>query len=132
QDFYPIHWLEPHLFWLPSGFEDVLSRCGTAPFVHLWGSMFSYFGIDIHRSAPDGSFLDTIRRTSPHPLSTPELSPSEQEGTLMSIRAFLDKPWVRARGGRVLGRDLVAEFDQWRSTGRYDAVETNAVSPPAD
>jgi hypothetical protein len=102
-EFYPVHWLEPHLFWMRDGNDVVVHKCGNAPFLHLWGSMFSYYGIDIAASPPRGSFLQHIYERSSFPHALP---PSDEEKTLVSISAFLGKKWVRERSKRLLGHDL--------------------------
>ena len=101
-DFYPVHWLETHLLWMPGGRDAILAKCGEAPFLHLWGSMFSYYGIDIDASPPQGSFLRHMYERSAFPRALP---PTDEEKTLSSIRAFLDKKWVRERSMRLLGYD---------------------------
>ena len=102
-DFYPVHWLEPHLFWMRGADAEVMSKCAGAPFVHLWGSMFSYYGIDVDAAPPEGSFLHRIYGKSSFPRA---LARADEARTLLAIREFLGKKWVRERSRRLLGYDV--------------------------
>ena len=103
RDFYPVHWLEPHLFWMRGADAQVVRKCAGAPFVHLWGSMFSYYGIDVDAAPPEGSFLARIYQGSSFPRSLPS---ADEARTLVAIREFLGKRWVRERSRRLIGYDV--------------------------
>ena len=104
--FYPIHWLEAHRLWTRDDEAYVRTKCEESSFVHLWGMMFRYFGIDPGLAAPEGSFLHHIQERAgfPRPL---RLLDTETEGqTVRAIRAFLDTGEYRERARRVLGHGV--------------------------
>jgi len=110
--FYPIHWLETHLFWMPDGYDQVLSRCKDAPFVHLWGESFKEFGIDILKPVPAGSFMSRIYEQSGQHWQLSHLDGVGQKETIASINAHLAKPWIRNHANRLLGYEVVTGIEQ--------------------
>ncbi len=60
KEFYPVHWLETFLFWLPHCAHVVEQKCYDASFVHLWTSVFPQMGVDRFSRPPAGSFLDHV------------------------------------------------------------------------
>jgi hypothetical protein len=106
REFYPVHWLEPHLLWLPEKRAEVERLCAGAPFVHLWGSMFSYYGIDLAKAPPAGSWLDALFDAYPPPTPLTPLSTDDELASRAAIRRFLELGWVRKRSQRLFGRDL--------------------------
>jgi hypothetical protein len=113
--FYPVHWLEAHRLWKRDDAAFVRARCEGASFVHLWGMMFRYFGLDPWVAPPEGSFLHQIqaRAALPHPLRP--VDAETERRTLESIRTFLDTEEYRERSRRVLGYDVL----EWQN-GRAD------------
>jgi hypothetical protein len=111
QAFYPLHWLETHLPWMPGGNAEVEAKCANSPFIHLWGSMFSYYGIDVGISAPEGSFLSCMHQRAHLPRALAPLDAETQARTLESIRTFLGLGWVRKRAQRLFGHELEATID---------------------
>lgn len=94
--FYPIHWLETALLWIPQGDRAVRSRCARSPLVHLWGSMFRRLGIDLDRQAPPGSFLEAIYRQAGFERPLPPQGLEDTARALAAISNFLG----RERGSR--------------------------------
>jgi len=109
--FYPVHYLETHLFWLPEKAQQVTSRCEQSCFLHLWGSSFKNFGIDIRVAPPKGSFLDEIyHQTSAH-LRLPPLDERSNESTMKAIKAHVDQQWFKEDCLSVLGYE-VSQLDK--------------------
>lgn len=104
--FYPVHWLEPHLFWLPAGYDAVLAKCASSPFVHLWATRFRYCGIDISLSAPEGSFLRHMHHRHGFCRPLAPLTREQQRRTTQSINSFLSNDWVRKTSEQMLGYDV--------------------------
>ena len=105
--FYPIHWLEAHRFWTRDDEAFVRTRCEESSFVHLWGMMFRYFGIDPEVAPPEGSFLRHIQARAPYPRALRPLDAETERRTLLAIRAFLDTEEYRERARRVLGHGVL-------------------------
>jgi hypothetical protein len=103
QAFYPVHWIETHLLWQPFGNDFIQARCTQSPFVHLWGSMFRHFGIDIGNAAPEGSFLCWMEGHSDFYRDLTPLDPEIQVKTIQSINAFLGRKWVKEKWERLFG-----------------------------
>jgi hypothetical protein len=101
--FYPIHWVETHLFWLPGGNRAIQERCAQSPFIHLWGSMFKRYGIDISRQAPEGSFLRWMHERADFPFALPPMDGAELRRTCESVDAYLQKKWVRQKWEQLFG-----------------------------
>jgi len=95
--FYPVHWLEAHRFWLPEGNESIQSRCAQSPFIHLWGSMFSRYGIDIDQAPPRGSFLEWMLEHSGFHRALPPPGRETEDRALKAIHAFLERDWVQQK-----------------------------------
>ena len=88
EEFYPIHWLETFLFWLP-GYNDIIQdRCKASCFVHLWTSVFLQIGIDPYTKPPSRSFLERIYAPHIGELHLEELSPQKYSRTIESIKAY--------------------------------------------
>jgi len=111
--FYPIHWLEAFLFWLPNQSDFVKLRCNDSFFLHFWGSIFDKIGIDRHTRPPGGSFLETIYLANLSSLSVREANISSYKHTVEVIKAFVDAEWVPECSKRKLGYDISKyPFDQ--------------------
>jgi hypothetical protein len=87
EEFYPIHWLETFLFWLPDYSDIIQDRC-RGSFVHLWTSVFPQIGIDRYTQPPSGSFLERIYAPHIGELHLEELSPQKYNRTIESIKAY--------------------------------------------
>jgi hypothetical protein len=105
RDFYPVHWIETHLLWLPRGNDRIRRQCAGSPFVHLWASMFRHYGIDIHHEAPQGSFLGSIEEGSGFPREVPRMDSELLRRTRHSIAHFLQQKWVQDKWVHMFGPD---------------------------
>jgi hypothetical protein len=103
QAFYPVHWIETHMFWLPHGREPVTARCAGSPFVHLWAAMFRQLGIDLQKPPPQGSYLRWLAEQCNHPSKSAPRDEMAEAMTMVSIRAFLAKPQIQARWRHLFG-----------------------------
>jgi hypothetical protein len=101
RDFYPIHWLEAHRLWMRDDEGFVSARGEGASFLHLWGAMLRFLGIELALAPPEGSFL---RRLLPTHRLRP-LDAAAEQRTLASVRRFLQNDDYRERSLRVLGYD---------------------------
>jgi hypothetical protein len=106
--FYPQHWLEAHRFWRRGDHAFVAAKCGDSCFVHLWGMMFRYLGIDPWIAPPEGSFLQHVLGRAAFPRALLPLDAETERKTLRSIQAFLDGGDYRTRSMRLLGYDIGA------------------------
>lgn len=106
KSFYPLHWLEAFLFWLPGGSEIVRAKLDEAVFIHFWTGMFTRcFDIDYRSWPPDGSFLEYIYLK--HGLRE-KLVPASRsiDETFESIGRYLRQDWVPEFSLKELGYDL--------------------------
>jgi hypothetical protein len=104
--FYPIHWLETFLFWVPHQNDYIKFRCRDSFFVHLWSSMFGQIGIDRYTKPPFGSFLDAIYKASKSSLSIPESDVTSYTRTVELMKAYFNREWVKECSERKLGYDV--------------------------
>lgn len=101
--FYPVHWMETHLFWLPDKADIVRSRLKGALFLHLWNSIFYKMGLNPTRRPPNGSFLAEILSDCLTDLQPDNLSMDER---VANVKAWLDRrPNFPRFYESVLGRD---------------------------
>jgi hypothetical protein len=102
--FYPIHWLETFLYWLPHQNDCVRFRCKDSFFLHLWNSVFAQMGIDRYTMPPVGSFLDAIY--SPHisRFNLRELEVDHYKRTIELMKTFVNE--MRKWSERKLGYDV--------------------------
>jgi Alpha 1,4-glycosyltransferase conserved region/Glycosyltransferase sugar-binding region containing DXD motif len=101
--FYPIHWLQPHYFWLPEFCDLVIRNSDNALFIHFWNNMLKRMGVDVFRRPPSGSFLSRVYQ------GCPGILPSTMQDELASretINSYLQQTWVRDWWVGHLGRDL--------------------------
>lgn len=103
EDAYPLHWLEPHFFWLPEFAPAVQRRTSRSTFVHLWHSVFARMGINVECQAPAGSYLDTVYAA--YHVSAPK--PASESSDRGGIVQFLQQDWVANTWRHELGRDMV-------------------------
>lgn len=96
RSFYPIHWIESFLFWLPEARTIIEQRIKTAHFVHLWSSVLRRYGIDVKRAVPAHSFLAQLYDRYPKRSVLGVLGDTRYHQTLGSIWAYLNEEWVRA------------------------------------
>lgn len=101
--FYPIHWLQPHYFWLPEFYGAVARSCDNALFIHFWNSVLKRMGIDPFRNPPRGSFLSEVYKDCPGILAS---TAEEDLASRESINSFLRQSWVKDWWAGRLGRDL--------------------------
>ncbi len=87
--FYPIHWLESFLFWLPYQNDRVRLKCKDSFFLHFWNSVFDRIGIDRYTKPPVGSFLDAIYCPHMSRFSLRELDVNSYKRTIELIKAFV-------------------------------------------
>jgi cytochrome P450 len=81
--FYPVHWREAHLLWLPERRDEVAARLEGARFLHCWAQALENMGIDLTRRAPAGSYLADLLNDIP---GARALSPLTMLRTRASIR----------------------------------------------
>lgn len=103
QDFYPLHWIETHLLWLPNCSGVVKARCAGSAFLHLWASMARQFGIDIYSPAPEGSVLRWMAQHCDHPAGWAPMDEAAEARTMNAIKAFLTTPWVWEKWKHLFG-----------------------------
>jgi len=94
EGFYPIHWLETFLFWLPHQEHLILAKSKQAHFIHLWYSMFERMGIDLSFAPPQNSFLATLYSRDERKLPLKPLTQSDLVTTIRNIRSYLRRDWV--------------------------------------
>lgn len=111
REFYPLHWLEAHRLWLPGDAAWVRDKCEPAVFLHLWGMMFRYLGIDLGLAPPAGSFLATLLSQSDPPGRLAPLDRETRRRILGAIAAFAAHEPNRTRARAQLGYDLYAALD---------------------
>jgi hypothetical protein len=87
--FYPIHWLESFLFWLPHQNDVVTLRCKNSFFLHFWNSLFQRIGINRYRKPPAGSFLNSIYTPHVSRFSLNELDSNSYNRTIALMKAFI-------------------------------------------
>jgi len=104
--FYPIHWLEAFLFWLPNKADWVKSRCQNSFFVHFWSSVLGMMGIDRYERPPVGSFLHTIYDTNARSFSAWKPDVTSYKRTIALMQAFINAEWVTECSMRKLGYDI--------------------------
>jgi hypothetical protein len=104
--FYPIHWLEAFLFWLPGKANCVKSRSEDSYFIHFWNSVLGMMGIDRYSRPPRGSFLEGIYATGTRRFSAHKPDVSNHRHTIASILAFINAEWVPECSTRKLGYDI--------------------------
>jgi Alpha 1,4-glycosyltransferase conserved region len=109
EDFYPIHWLETFLFWLPHRDKYVWQRCKDSYFVHLWTSVFGQIGIDRYAKPPSGSFLDALYRRHLTKFSLKELDWARYNHTIELMKAHVNQEGLRRCSKEKIGYD-VSEF----------------------
>jgi hypothetical protein len=116
--FYPIHWLECFLFWLPDHNDVVLKKSKRSYFVHLWTSVFSEFGMDRYFCPPAESFLHTIYRPYLDRFQLEDVDLQKHDQIVETMKAYVRHPGVVKRSLRMLGYDLSKfPFDQFLSGG---------------
>jgi hypothetical protein len=114
ESFYPIHWLECFLFWLPDQNDAILQRTRRSCFVHLWTSVFGKFGMDRYFSPPAGSFLHKIYRPHLERFRLKDVDPQKHDHIVETMKAYISRPRVAKRSLRTLGRDVSNfPFDQY-------------------
>ena len=104
EQFYPIHWLQPHYFWLPEFRDLVIRNSDNALFIHFWNNMLKRMGIDVFRRPPSGSFLSKVYQ------GCPGILPSTMQDELTcreKINSYLQQRWVQDWWVGQLGRELV-------------------------
>jgi hypothetical protein len=104
--FYPIHWLETFLFWLPGQSDYVKLRCKDSFFVHFWSSMFSQIGIDRYARPPIGSFLGAIYSSNESSFRFLEPDVRSYTRTVEIMKAYFREGWVKECSERKLGYDV--------------------------
>lgn len=107
--FYPLHWLEAHRAWMPGQAAWVRDRARSACFLHLWGMMYRYLGLDLGRRPPAGSFLAELVASAGFPGELAELDEAARLQGLRGIAAFLSQDEYRARSRAQLGYDVFAD-----------------------
>lgn len=59
--FYPLHWLEAYKFFLADEASCIESHSRRGNFIHVFGSMFKYFGFETKTHAPQpDSYMDKL------------------------------------------------------------------------
>jgi hypothetical protein len=87
-EFYPIHWLETFLFWLPNYSGIVEEKCEAACFIHLWTSIFRLMKVDLNTRPPSGSFLEKLYAPYVDEFGLEELSPQRYNQSIEGIKSF--------------------------------------------
>jgi hypothetical protein len=114
EEFYPLHWLETFLFWLPNYKDIIEQKSRGSYFVHLWTSVFPQMGIDQWTKPPRGSFLERIYALDAGAFQLHELSLQKYKDTVESIRAYCNQEWVVSSSFRRLGYDMSKfSFEQY-------------------
>ena len=103
KQFYPIHWLQSHYFWLPEFCESVRRNSNNAFFIHFWNYSLKCMGIDVFRAPPKGSFLCEVYKGCPGVLPSTAQDESTSRET---INSYLHESWVQDWWAGRLGRDL--------------------------
>jgi hypothetical protein len=106
QLFYPIHWLESFLFWLPGMDGTVLKKSEGALFIHLWTSTFPKLGIDTRMQPPETSFLHAIYTKHSKHFELKKIESSAYKRVLEGISAYLHQEWVPTHSERNLDYDI--------------------------
>jgi hypothetical protein len=104
--FYPVHWLETFLFWLPGERDWVRSKSANACFIHTWASMFNRFGIDLSLCPPDGSELGSIYEQADFYRELPPMTDERFDGIVLAIKSYLDQRWLKEMSVKLLGYDV--------------------------
>jgi hypothetical protein len=113
--FYPIHWLEIFLFWLPNHSDAARSKCKGAFFLHFWNSLFKRVGIDRYQMPPVGSFLNTIYAPHISRFTLRDLDSGSYQQTFALMREFISPQ--SAVSQNKLGYDVTKMFDELVSQG---------------
>jgi hypothetical protein len=124
EEFYPIHWLETFLFWMPGCNDVIRKRCRNSYFVHVWTSVFPQMGMDRYVKPPSGSFLENIY--APHLARFNLQAPSVEQhnGTIKKIRTYCNYDWVVDCSTRLIGYN-VTEFPFDDYIIRLESSETS-------
>jgi hypothetical protein len=122
--FYPLHWLETFLFWIPYQNDQVKLRCKNAFFVHFWSSVFGQLGIDRHVTPPNGSFLDVIYGPIVRRFNLRKLDANAYQHTLEQMKAWINSGPIIESSKRKIGYDISTYSfdsfdDQRRSYGAF-------------
>ena len=104
--FYPIHWLEAFLFWLPNESDCIKLRCKDSFFLHFWSSVFGKMGIDRYTRPPVGSFLNAIYAPNVQKFLLREADVGSYKRTIELMKASVDAEWVTKCSKRKLGYDV--------------------------
>jgi hypothetical protein len=109
--FYPIHWVESFLFWLPNCNGVVIGKGRASYFVHLWSSVLNKIGVDRNTKPPQGSFLRNICEpyfdnfTSLH-----DINLEKYKAVIEAMKSYFAQDWVPSWSMRQVGYD-VSKFD---------------------
>lgn len=87
QEFYPTHWIDAHLCWMPGRASFIHSRIENATFLHLWNSLLGRMNINLNTRAPKGSFFEEL--VAPRYVAKESSKELEEEIT-HKIRYILD------------------------------------------
>jgi hypothetical protein len=106
EEFYPVHWAETFLFWLPGCSEIVEEKCRGSYFVHLWTSVFPQIGVNQYRRPPLGSFLERIFGPHVGKFHLDDLAPEKHNSTIESIKRYCNSEMVVSCSERLVGYDV--------------------------